>query len=467
MHTPQTGATLQGTTAQVLNTVKSTMSADFQASVGDVIEPNQVLADGVTATYEEALMSVRAFGQALIGNQTWKNDFLTALINRIGLVLITSKSYENPWKAFKRGQLDYGDNIEDIFVDICKPHMYSAETAETEVEKREIPDVKVALYRTNSEVFYKQTIQDRELEKAFMSFDGVSNMLTGIVTAMYTSMEMDERLAMKYVIVRRMVDGTMGKMTLPSSSDASAIIKAVKTVSNLLMTPSRKYNQAQVTNFARKDQQYVFVTSEFDAVSGVEVLAKAFNVDYVQFSGQYIVLDTFTFTDEEQDRLDVILGKDPEYRRITATEMQALAKVNCIMVDNDFFMVFDKLIEFTNRLNQQGLYNNNWLHVWKVYASGNFANAVMFTEETSTVNTVTVSPATATMSKNSTLQMTATVDGSAFADKTVTWSVSGTGASITDDGLLVLDNTATGSITVTATSRQDSEKTGQATITIG
>lgn len=466
MNKPQTGLNVPQNTASLLNRVRSNMSADFQNATEPVVTTGEVLADGTRATVYDAQASLRAFGNAVTSNESWRNEFLDEIYNRIALVIITSKSYENPWANLKRGMLEYGDVIEDIFVDICDPKSYNPTVAESEVEKREKPDVRAMLYRINSEVFYKTTLEERTLRKAFMSFNGMYDMVMGITQSLYTSMNIDERLAMKYIICRRMIDGTMGKVIMDGSATSSDYITSVKTISNLLMTPSRNYNQAKVYNFANKEDQYVFVTAEFDAVSGVEVLAKAFNVDYVQFSGRYIVIDNFTFTDEEQARLAVIFDKDPEYRKITSDEMNALKELQVCLVDKDFFMVFDNLIEFTERLNQQGLYRNNWLHVWKTYASGYFANAVMFTKEESTVTSVTVTPATATLPKNTKLQLMATVVASTFADKSVVWSVSGTGATIDQNGLLTLDNTATGEITVTAKSVQDESKTNTATITV-
>ena len=41
-----------------------------------------------------------------------EENTITALIGR---VLITSKLYSNPWAVFKKGLLEYGETIEEIF----------------------------------------------------------------------------------------------------------------------------------------------------------------------------------------------------------------------------------------------------------------------------------------------------------------------------------------------------------------
>lgn len=463
-------AELNAKTPEILNTIRESVGGDFQEGTPHVLSAGEEMADGVMATSNDSLMSIRAFGQAIMSNVGWQNAFLSELLNRIGLVIISSKSYQNPWSNLKRGRLEYGEVIEDIFINICEPFSYNPEVAETQVEKRVKPDVESMLYRINSQIFYKQTIEQATLRQAFTSSTGVVNLITGIIDAMYTAMEYDERLAMKYILVQRLLNGTMYKQIIPSNATSEQLITAVKTVSNLLMTPSRKYNSAGVLNYALKNDQYVFVTSAFDAQSGVEVLAKAFNVDYAQFSGRYIVLDDFSFTPDELARLDIIFADEPSYVRPTSQQLTKLKEVPLVTVDKDFFMVYDVEQYFDMRRNQQGLYENNFLHVWKVYASGYFANAVMYVETEPTVTSVAVAPNQATMPKGSSLTMKATVTASDFADKTVHWEVTGGGTDVTINektGVLTIGNNATAqAYTVKAVSNGDPEKSGTATITV-
>lgn len=465
-----TKAELNAKTPEILNTIRESIGGDFQEGTPHVLSAGEEMADGVMATSNDSLMSIRAFGQAIMSNVGWQNAFLSELLNRIGLVIISSKSYQNPWANLKRGRLEYGEVIEDIFINICEPFSYNPELAETQVEKRVKPDVESMLYRINSQIFYKQTIEQVTLRQAFTSSTGVVNLITGIIDAMYTAMEYDERLAMKYILVQRLLNGTMYKQIIPANATSEQLITAVKTVSNLLMTPSRKYNSAGVLNYALKNDQYVFVTSAFDAQSGVEVLAKAFNVDYVQFSGRYIVLDDFSFTPDELARLDIIFADEPSYVRPTSQQLTKLKEVPLVTVDKDFFMVYDVEQYFDMRRNQQGLYENNFLHVWKVYASGYFANAVMYVETEPTVTSVAVAPSQATMPKGSSLTMKATVTASDFADKTVHWEVTGGGTDVTINektGVLTIGNNATAqAYTVKAVSNGDQEKSGSATITV-
>lgn len=90
-----------------------------------------------------------------------------------------------------------------------------------------------------------------------------------------------------------------------------------------------------------------------------------------------------------------------------------------------------------------------------------------------TVNTVTVTPATATVAKGASKAFAAAVTGEGAVSNGVLWSVSGTaavkaGTKIDENGTLTIASNETNTaLTVTATSKQDGTKSGTAAITVG
>ena len=89
-----------------------------------------------------------------------------------------------------------------------------------------------------------------------------------------------------------------------------------------------------------------------------------------------------------------------------------------------------------------------------------------------TVNTVTVTPATATVAKGASKVFTATVAGEGAVSNGVLWSVAGSsavkaGTKIDENGnLTIASNETNTALTVTATSKQDGTKTGTAAVTV-
>lgn len=90
-----------------------------------------------------------------------------------------------------------------------------------------------------------------------------------------------------------------------------------------------------------------------------------------------------------------------------------------------------------------------------------------------TVNTVTVTPASATVAKGASKAFSAAVTGEGAVSNGVLWSVSGTaavkaGTKIDENGTLTIASNETNTaLTVTATSKQDGTKSGTAAVTVG
>ena len=97
--------------------------------------------------------NIEEVGQGILINQPVQNEFVTALVDRIGLVVVRSVSLNNPLKKFKKGMMPQGRTIEEIYVDITNEHVYDPEDAETTLFKREIPNVKVLFHELNRKGF--------------------------------------------------------------------------------------------------------------------------------------------------------------------------------------------------------------------------------------------------------------------------------------------------------------------------
>ena len=128
------------------------------------------------------------------------------------------------------------------------------------------------------------------------------------------------------------------------------------------------------------------------------------------------------------------------------------------------------LFEFYEFEDPSTLKENFFLHDWKVISYSPFRNAVVYTTQTPTITSVTVTPSTAQVGKGAQLQLSAEVKATGFANKKVSWNVTGASSddtTITPNGLLVVgsDETAS-SLTVKAISLADSSKSGSATITV-
>lgn len=449
--------------------VKPTVKTLTNSSV-DILN---VIRENATQNYKDYVPkatadaeSIRQIGAIIMDYPALQNEFLNALVNRIGRVLITSKMYDNPWAMFKKGMLEFGETIEEIFVNMAKPYQFDPDVAESNLFKREIPDVRAAFHIMNYQKYYKATVSNDQLRQAFLSWQGITDLIAKIVDAMYTGANYDEFITMKYMLARHILDGHMFPVQIPTVETANMkqIVSKIKGVSNQYEFQSNKYNLAGVYTHTLKRDQYMLINSTFDAEMDVEVLASAFNMDKAEFMGQRVLVDSFGRLDVE--RLNVLFANDPTYIEPTQDEMNALDSIPAVIVDKDWFMIFDNFYNFTEQYNGEGLYWNYWYHVWKTFSVSPFANNALFVPGVPAVNTITLSPSAVNASVGQNVQFTANVETVNFAPKSVTWSVNSEHATVDNSGKVTILSGASGNIIVTATSTYDAEKKGTATITV-
>lgn len=449
-------ATLTNSSVDVLNAIRNSASINYQNYVP------------VATSNPDC---IREIGAIICDEPQLYNEFMGILATRIYKVIVTSKMYENPWTVFKKGIVEFGEKIEDIFIDLAKPHTYDPENAYANELKRELPNIHTAFYVMNYQKFYKVTTTQAEFKTAFLSLDGITNFITKAITSMYSAANYDEYQTMKYMIARTIIKGGLYPVTAGaiSAQDAKTVVSKVKQISNDLTFMNKKYNRTGVYNQTLKENQYIIIDSTFDAIMDVEVLASAFNMDKVTFMGHRVLVDGFGNVDGE--RLGQLFeGESTTYTAITDAQKSALNAIPCIVVDENFFQIYDNLIETGEDYVKEGLYWNNWLHNWKTFAISPFSNAVSFLPSAPTVSAVTVSPSTATINKGAQAQFTAALTMTGFGSNEVIWSVpTNAKASVDSRGIVTVatDATTSSTITLTATSVQDGTVAGTATITVG
>ena len=441
--------TLNATSVDILNAIRNSASTNYRDFVPKA---------------NNSVESIRGIGEIIMQYTPLQNEFLNALVNRIARVIITSKMYTNPLAMFKKGLIDFGETIEEIFVNIANPHQYDVEESESKVFAREIPDVRAAFHTLNYKKFYKQTIQNKDLNQAFLSWDGITDLISKIVNSMYTAANYDEFVTTKYMLAKAILDGRLSAITVDANDAKSAVTK-IKGVSNSLTFMSNNYNVAGVQTFTDKNDQYLLVNSQFDSEIDVEVLASAFNMSKAEFMGHRILIDGFGTLDV--DRLNALFKDDPNYEEPSQDTLTALNAIPAVLVDKNFFMIFDNMYEFTENYNGQGLYWNYFYHTWKTFSMSPFANALVFVPAVPSVTSVTVSPSAVTCKKGQSVQLSVTVATENYAPKTVNWTSDTDGMTVDINGRVTVAESVTATTaTITATSTYDSTKSGTCTVTI-
>lgn len=330
----------------ILNTIRSNASVEYQNRIPEANRTNM-----------EAIRYAMIDGD----NIQVANEFVSTLLNKLVKSVLHTKMFKNPLKALKKGKKPIGDTVEEIYTNFIKAKQYDSTGAE--LLTRNLPDVKTLYHRMNLQLQYPITVSMTQLSKAFVSEDTLEKFISDLIADLYNSAELDEFMNMKQIFKSAVEKKAMKVVEvadpLTSADNAKEFVKAVKTISGLMVFPSTQHNaylDAQksdinpITTFSRKEEQILILDTATDTTLSVDVLASIFNMSVAEFNDtKKIVIDVFP---------------DPNMR--------------AVLIDEAFLQIYDDLIAITKFNNGQGLYDNYYLNVWQTMAYSILVNAVAF-----------------------------------------------------------------------------------------
>ena len=334
----------------------------------DAIELLNTIRDNASQAYQDRVpeatrSNIAEVGEAItdLNNAVVYNEFINTLANMIYAPMLIKKSWSNPLGKFKKGKKTFGDTVEEVYNNFIKAQTYDQTGAG--LLTRKLPDTKVVFHRMNRQDSYVLTDSPEALAKAFKSYEGVSEYLQNLFTAIRNSAELDEYVIMRELLAEAYDSGAMKAVAVAdpqkSEANAKAFIKAVKTVSGDMTFPNSNWNgylevqsadNKPIITFSNRDEQVLLIDNATDVACDVDVLAYAFGRDLLRFN-----------TEVKQ-----IVDAFPIEGMIAA------------LVDSNFFQVYDDLFTFREFENGLGLYRNHILHVWQTIGFSTLVNSVAF-----------------------------------------------------------------------------------------
>lgn len=424
--------------------------------------------------------SIKPIGKIILDNERYKNAFINT-VNLIGLTAIKRNAWDNPWDFTTRGTLRFGQQIREIINDLCNVYDYNDVSNDaTRFLESVVPNVYNYMHEVNFQKYYEQTTSDEQLAMAFDSEGGLFELIDNLTSMLYESMMYDRYIIDKYMLCRRILDGTMTSVKIDNYANLTPRqrVSALKSISNKMTFRSPNYNPAGIRRATSFEKQIAIINTEFEADLTTEVLATSFFRDEAEMKSRMKLIDGFNNHDTE--RLTEVLGN--QYVPFTSEELTALASIPAVIISDEWFMDYDYSLDANAPTKQTDFYNpttlkrNIFLHSWRVFSTSPFEQAVVFTSETPTVNSVTVSPNQSSVSAGLSLQLQAVVDTDGFANKAVQWTVEKADGEVTKvtvdaNGLVMIPSDFVTSgvapqVTIRATSIFNPSVYGEATITV-
>lgn len=338
-------------TIALLNAIRADASKDFQERVPVVTEAN-----------------IKEYGASLQNDKRLYNEFVDCLIGRIGMTIIGSQNFKNNLAKFKKGQLPFGDTIQDVFVDVAKSEgVFDPDGANVLARSK---DEAICYYhKVDRKNYYKKSISREQLLGAFLSVQKIGDFISAQFNSLYSGAEWDEYLAtiellgqFKPFVEEYAIPDLLSTI---NTSNLTGFVKTLRKAYKDLQFMSRKHNYAGVARKSDPAELTLFIRKDISAELDVEVLASAFNMDKTTLMGMVTEVETFgSFDDYALDGDHPMLSTKP---------------VMAMLVDNEILQIYDQLVEMASILNPKGLFENYFYHIWQVLSMRKFANAIYFT----------------------------------------------------------------------------------------
>lgn len=302
------------------------------------------------------------------------NQF-TGMLNGLIGTTVESDLFENPMAVLKKPAVRFGNSERAVAFKYLQAHSYAPDTETLlHVEK---PEIVEWFYSVGTPRRYEFSWSRYELERAFASDGyGFDDMLTGMITQMYSSANYDEMNIMLQMFAE--ANSRMGglynyNLSAAPTTEATAkeLLTAIRAVAGRMKFPTTLYNHIDVPVHENGDGLVLFITPDALANVDVQALSSVFQLSYAL----------------PEDRETGV-----NYRIIVVPEFP-IANVVAALCSEDFIYVRDVRngIEppFYNPENMTYKY---YYHVAQLIGVNPAANCVLFSTNVGTnVSTVTMS----------------------------------------------------------------------------
>lgn len=339
---------------ETLNAIRAQASTDYQDRIPEATRTNLATIGTAFGTYKALY-----------------NEFLSALLNRIGLTMFEQATFENKLKPFKMGEITDQQDVQEIFTSMARAEGAYDPQGKNPLGRRVPADVNVVYHRQNRQDKYVMSIGDIDFRRNFTSPEALDTFLSSQLNAIYTADEYDEWTLFKHLLGTYTFTPVGGSATsyfeyecptIDGTNNAEAVKTFVKTLKKAVQDMSfmsDKFNAAGVTRRTSPDNFALLINKDMLPEISVEVLMSAFNQEHADIKPVIITMDDFGE-----------LTTDTSGRKTLG-----------LLVEKDFIRVWDTLVHSEQIRNPDGLFTNTFYHHHQILSLSPFKNAVRLVEK--------------------------------------------------------------------------------------
>lgn len=373
----------------VLNAIRSTASSAYQTTVPMATASNIM---DVGSAVLNAPVAIR-------------NEFMSNLYNKVGLTLIDSPVIENEFSFLKKGTLEYGQMIEDIYVGLAQAETYITGMHDGDTGYpdpfaiKKLPHFS-AFYSTILSRQYTVTRHLTDLKKAFHSGGGVEQFVAGMMNALVSGENYDDMRATIGLIARQIeaaqtatnFKGNVHLLTDYNTKYSKTLTATtafndqgfIKYFANQLKKYSKRLrhlrtdmNIAGVQQTLPQNKQRIMMLEDITVDFDTELMAWAYNSKEFLLNG-VDEIDAWYSIGADNAQPPVV-SPESIVRKADFTN-SATGSSQCIAMiyDVDMIKIYNKERIASDQANNKGNYWNMFMSLEDIYACSPYKNFVCF-----------------------------------------------------------------------------------------
>lgn len=305
--------------------------------------------------------------------RTVANQFLEAIINKITYQFVDTFGWENPLKRFDSYPINYGDTIENIYLETPKGYKFDKDATDPFVKAKHT--AKVLYTSINYEMQYQATIEDALLRRAVLNEYGFMGIIEGILLSLSTAKNLDEYFATIRMLNNPVNFGNSTKsdpagevdtfetltVTGTEAEQAAQLTKDIVDEYTAMLLPKNTKNAIKVMTASNKNNLVLIIRRDLKNAINLDFLAGVFNLDKVDLISNTIEVDSF-----------ITEYVNPE----TEETVQVGEELAYMIVDTRGFDNHVALQDNGMIYNPKGKYTNHFMNLWKIISFKRFYNAI-------------------------------------------------------------------------------------------
>lgn len=324
--------------ASIFNAVRSAMSDSFKSRIPEATEQN-----------------LKDIGLA-ITSANFKaefNEWQTELINRIGMTIFHDYVLQNRLAKYIYGDMEFGDAIEEIAVDIITGYEmdYGREGQSVDPFIKNSNEVKAIYHRINKPIQYLTSVERDRIKRAFLSSDGLSRLIGYIINKLYSSANLDTWFLTKQTMAYYINDGMSAKgfpltdqqkitaVDITDKDSGEDFILTLKNTVSSMYFPNNMFNPMKIHKTLDNSNLTIFIRADILNTLGVKTMANVFNPENLNIPVTFEPMDDF--------------GVDPNGK--------ATDDVLAVVAEDNWLLITQQFDDVDSIYNPRGRYWNYYL----------------------------------------------------------------------------------------------------------